>query len=203
MGNITTQLMRADELRLLEIGRTSIDYGLLAGRALEVDSHGFGMTLGEIAATFVTLKIDGRLRGCVGRLEATRALVADVAGNAYSAAFEDPRFSPLTPGEARLVAMHISILSPPVPLPCESEAELLERLEPGVHGVILHEGSRRGTFLPVMWQSLPEPSEFIRQLKIKTGLEPDYWSPTLRVECYTAYSFGEASPPRGAAPGRN
>jgi uncharacterized protein len=181
----------ADRAALLEIARASIARGLREGRPLDVDPATLPPGLLPIRATFVTLHIQGRLRGCIGTLEATRPLGQDVARNAHAAAFHDPRFPMLADCEFPRLDIHLSILSPATPLTFRSEEDLIGQLRPGVDGLILYEsigagGERRGTFLPAVWETIPAPREFLRHLKMKAGLSPDYWSPTLRVERYTA-----------------
>jgi AmmeMemoRadiSam system protein A len=140
-------------------------------------------------ATFVTLTINGALRGCIGMLEACRPLAEDVAENACAAAFGDPRFEPLSKEEFDLLDIHISVLSPPEEMTFSSEADLLEKIRPGVDGLILQDGGRRGTFLPSVWGELPGKEIFWMHLKMKAGLPTDYWSDTLRVFRYTAEYF--------------
>jgi uncharacterized protein len=171
---------------LLRVARNSILYGLDEGRPLPVDVRAHSVALQEPRATFVTLQLDNNLRGCIGTLEATRALVEDVAHNAYAAAFHDPRFMPLTAAEFADLALHISVLSPPEVMRVDSEGELLLQLRAGIDGLILEDGRRRGTFLPSVWESLPEPREFLRRLKLKAGLPENYWSKTITVRRYTA-----------------
>jgi len=145
--------------------------------------------LKEKRATFVTLKMGGRLRGCIGMLEACRPLAEDVASNAVAAAFEDPRFSPVTREEFQTLEISVSVLSPPEEIFFDSEEDLLDRIRPGVDGLILQEGRRRGTFLPSVWEELPEKVLFWSHLKLKAGLPVDYWSDSLRVFRYTADCF--------------
>ncbi len=169
---------------LLETAWASIRHGLEYGRALSLDPADYPEPLQRPGACFVTLERFGQLRGCIGTLEAWRPLIEDVAENAYAAAFRDPRFPPLSHEELEGLELEISILGSPEPIQFSSETELLRQLEPGVDGLILEERGHRGTFLPTVWQSLPEPREFLRQLKRKAGLPPDYWSPTVRVWRY-------------------
>lgn len=179
-----------DERRLLRaLARQSIEHGLDRGRALQPEPDGYPQRLREWRASFVTLEYRSRLRGCIGALEACQPLVCDVAEHAYAAAFTDPRFPPLSPPEATELELHISVLTPPEPLACASETELLARLQPGVDGLILHEHTRRATFLPAVWDDLPDPHEFLVHLKRKAGLTPDYWSTELRFERYRAESL--------------
>ena len=176
---------------LLETARRSILNGLERGRPLSVDLARYPESLQEKRATFVTLHTDGRLRGCIGTLEAVRPVVEDVAYNAYAAAFSDPRFPPLSRTEFDSVEIEISVLSPPEPMEFSSEADLLRQIRPGVDGLILEDGSYRGTFLPSVWESLPKPQEFLHHLKQKAGLPANYWSDTLKIYRYTTESFSE------------
>jgi AmmeMemoRadiSam system protein A len=109
-----------------------------------------------------------------------------VTENAYAAAFRDPRFLPVAPDEFADLEIHLSLLTPPEPVEAASEADLLQQLRPGEDGLILQEGSRRATFLPAVWESLPEPQSFVRHLKRKAGLPAEYWSDTLTVFRYRA-----------------
>ncbi|HET7175625.1 MAG TPA: AmmeMemoRadiSam system protein A [Gammaproteobacteria bacterium] len=145
----------------------------------------------EPRATFVTLMCQHDLRGCIGTLEAHRPLLQDVAHNARAAAFHDPRFSPLAQAELTMVRIEISVLSRPEPFPVQDREELLQRLEPGRHGLILQEGTRRATFLPAVWESLPKPEDFLEQLMHKAGLPRHHWSHALRCFVYTTESFSE------------
>ncbi len=179
----------ADRERLLQLTAASIAHGLAYGRSLPVNPADYPARLREPGAAFVTLHLHGRLRGCIGSLEAYRPLVEDVAENAFAAAFRDPRFPPVTQAEFPHLDIEVSVLSPPEPLPVRSEAELLTKIRPGVDGLILEEGMRRGTFLPAVWESLPDPRSFVSQLKLKAGLPLDYWSDTLRVYRYHTEAF--------------
>lgn len=176
--------------RLLAVARESIRHGLQHQEAWTPDLHSEPLALRMPRATFVTLKRNGQLRGCIGTLEAHRPLVEDVAANAYAAAFEDPRFPPLTAPEFEELDIHISILTPPEPLPVRDEADLRAQLRPGRDGLILREGPHRATFLPAVWDDLPEPAAFLSHLKRKAGLAPDYWSPTLQFWRYGAEHVG-------------
>ncbi len=146
--------------------------------------------LRESGACFVTLKREGELRGCIGSLSAERSLVEDVAENAYAAAFSDPRFYPLQSAELRRLEMSISIIGKAEPMHFSSEHDLIAQLRPDIDGLILEEGYRRGTFLPSVWEQLPDPVDFVRHLKLKAGLPVNYWSETIRISRYTTHSFG-------------
>lgn len=170
---------------LLDIARGSIAHGLEKSVPAK-PPHGLPVGLKEQRATFVTLEIDGQLRGCIGMLEACRPLAEDVAENAFAAAFRDPRFPSLSDTEFEGLEISISVLSPPEEMVFSSEADLLAQIRPGIDGLILEEGFRRGTFLPSVWEQLPEKESFFEHLKLKAGLSSGYWSDRIRVFRYTA-----------------
>ena len=149
-------------------------------------------------ASFVTLTSGrapgGALRGCIGSLEARRPLREDVEANAVAAALHDPRFAPLTARELDDTVVEVSVLSAPAALPVADEAELLARLRPGVDGVVLSACGRRATFLPQVWEQLPDPAEFLARLRRKAGLPADYWGRDVVVETYTVTAWQEAAP---------
>lgn len=176
--------------QLMEIANASIRHGIDYGRPLIPELDRLPPQLRESGASFVTLHRLGELRGCIGSLIPHRPLAEDIAENAYSAAFSDSRFPPLREEELEGLDIHISILSPAEPMHFNSEADLLAQLRPGVDGLIMEEGLRRGTFLPSVWEQLPKAELFLRHLKQKAGLPADYWSETLQVRRYTTYSFG-------------
>ena len=179
------------EQLLLGVARQAIEYGLEQGQAMAVDEDKYPLPLREPRATFVTLTAAGNLQGCIGSLEAYRPLVSDVASNAYSAAFADPRFQPLTPTQLQALGISISILSPAEALHFESEVDLLEQLRPGIDGVILQQGAKRGTFLPTVWSSLSDRKTFLEHLKLKAGLSAGYWSNDIRAYRYTTHIIGQ------------
>ncbi|HNC52713.1 MAG TPA: AmmeMemoRadiSam system protein A [Accumulibacter sp.] len=148
--------------------------------------------LAEPAATFVTLTQDGRLRGCIGSLEAQRPLARDVAENAVAAAFEDRRFSPLSKEELARTRVEVSLLTPPEPFPVADERDALARLRPGIDGLVLSYGRRRATFLPQVWESLPDPRQFLAQLKLKAGLPADFWHEQLVLARYGVRKWKES-----------
>ncbi|WP_054342214.1 AmmeMemoRadiSam system protein A [Neptunomonas antarctica] len=145
----------------------------------------------DLGAAFVTLKLHGQLRGCIGTLEAYQSLMSDVWQNAYSAAFRDPRFPPLMEDEFHQVRIEISVLTAPQPISVASEQDLLNRLRPDIDGLILEEGHHRATFLPAVWEALPTPEEFLLHLKRKAGLSDNYWSDSTRFSIYQAINFYE------------
>jgi len=148
----------------------------------------------EKAATFITLKISGRLRGCIGTLEPVVSLWQSVCDNAVSAAFNDQRFSPLSRRELDSVEIDISVLTPPVPLSYSDSADLLKQLHPGDDGVTVRDGRRGATFLPQVWQQLSSPEQFLDQLCHKAGLEKTAWREReLGVSTYRVLCFKEES----------
>jgi AmmeMemoRadiSam system protein A len=179
-------MLNAEQKRLvLDTATESIRHGVEHGKALPVNVADYPPALRVPRATFVTLTLAGELRGCIGMLEAVRPLITDVSENAYAAAFRDPRFAPVSTDEVDRLQIHVSILSESEPLAFSSEESLIAQLRPGVDGLILEAGRHRGTFLPSVWESLPEPHEFLRHLKLKAGLPIDYWSDSVAVSRYT------------------
>lgn len=175
--------------QLLQLARDSISWGLLHGRPKSVKLKDFASELLQQRACFVTLHLDHQLRGCIGTLEAHRPLVEDVCENAFAAAFRDPRFGPLQDHEFGQLKLSISVLTPSTDMTFTSEQDLIEQIQPGVDGLILQQGNRKGTFLPSVWQQLPEPKQFLRHLKQKAGLAADYWSDDIRVSRYQTESI--------------
>ncbi|GAB4121853.1 MAG: hypothetical protein Fur0040_02200 [Sideroxydans sp.] len=147
--------------------------------------------MNKSAATFVTLQQQGRLRGCIGSLEARRPLLEDVRHNALAAAFGDPRFPPLQAEELPHTDIEVSVLSPATPLDFYDERDALAQLRPHVDGLILQWGDHRATFLPQVWDDLPAPQTFLDHLKRKAGLDENFWSDDLRLSRYTVQKFGE------------
>lgn len=170
---------------LLGIARSAIECGL-QGSELAPDPERYAPELRRPTAVFVTLRLRAELRGCTGSLEAREALVLAVARAARRSAFADPRFAPLCARELDRLVVSISLLSPLEALPARCEAELLRALRPGRDGLVLVDGARSATFLPAVWQSLPDPRDFVSQLKAKAGLARDHWSPALRCLRYEA-----------------
>lgn len=187
MTSTQTQITLTDAHRstLLNLASQSIEHGLKHRMPLPITVEDHDEVLQRQRASFVTLTLAGKLRGCIGGLTATSPLVEDVVNHAYAAAFDDPRFPKLTASEFAGVGIELSILSPPEPMTFDSEADLLGKLRPGVDGLILQEYHCRGTFLPDVWKQLPEPRLFLSQLKRKAGLLDSYWSGSIRVWRYT------------------
>ena len=175
---------------LLDTAWQSIRHGLAKGNPLQVEPDRFETSLSEPGASFVTLHIGEQLRGCIGSLQARRPLVCDVAENAFAAAFRDPRFPPLKAAELKSISLDISVLGRAERMVFDSERDLLMQIRPELDGLILSDGHYRGTFLPRVWKSLPDASQFLQHLKLKAGLPVDHWSDTLEVWRYTTESFG-------------
>lgn len=179
-----------DKIILRDTAWQSISYGLQhQNKAEKIHLHNFPPHLTANGASFVSLFKHSDLRGCIGSLEATRALVSDVNYNANAAAFSDPRFPALREPEIDQLSLEISVLSPPIEMLFDSEQNLMEQLRPDIDGVILVEKHRRATFLPVVWEQLPDKASFLKHLKQKAGLPLDYWSDTIRFERYSTTSF--------------
>ncbi|MFN3076243.1 MAG: AmmeMemoRadiSam system protein B [Alphaproteobacteria bacterium] len=171
---------------LLRLATASIRHALATGRPLELPPDAVPPALRQPGAAFVTLKRNGQLRGCIGSPQAWRPMAEDVLDNAFKAAFADPRFSPLKASEVDGLELSVSVLSPPEPMRFDSEKDLLRQIRPGVDGLIFSDLGRRGLFLPQVWEVLPVPTLFLAQLKQKAGFATDYWSPTVKVERFTA-----------------
>lgn len=173
---------------LLTIARNAIEkkFGLETQTAMPHPA------LAKPGASFVTLIRQGRLRGCIGTLEAYRPLAADVAENAVSAALEDPRFPPLRQTELEQTRIEVSLLDMPEEMRFANEADALSQLRPGIDGLILRSGRYRATFLPQVWEALPTPKLFLEHLKLKAGLPANFWSPNLTLSRYGVQKWKES-----------
>lgn len=176
---------------LLAVARASVAHGLDHGRPLPVAAADYPDALRDERACFVTLNRGGRLRGCIGSIEARRPLIEDLAENAYKSAFEDPRFAPLVHAELDELEIKISVLSVPEAMHVNSESELIGELEPGVDGLVIDDGYHRATFLPSVWEELTGPQEFLEHLWFKAGLLPHEWPTRLRCWRYHCENFAE------------
>lgn len=188
------QLSDENKQALLELARQSIRHGLDFGTPLRMsrkEQDKLGNPFNRAGACFVTLKINDELRGCLGTLEPHRSLVDDVITNAHASAFRDSRFSPLREQEFEKIHISISVLTPVEEMFFSSEANLMEQIRPFEDGLILEEGMRKGTFLPSVWEQLPDKNDFMQHLKNKAGLATDYWSPSIRCFRYGSISFEE------------
>jgi len=173
---------------LLRIARESLVEALGIGMAADYREA----WLQEPGACFVTLTRWGELRGCVGCVRASRPLFDDVWLNARASAFHDTRFPPVERDELAEIAIEVSLLSQPVPMPSFArEEEAVAALRPGVDGLILEAGPHRSTFLPQVWEHLPDPTEFLAHLKRKAGLSPGFWSPDVELQRYAVTKWEE------------
>jgi AmmeMemoRadiSam system protein A len=140
-------------------------------------------------ASFVTLRDAGELRGCIGTVDPHRALGDDVAHNAHAAAYRDPRFPPVRTAQRAGLEVEVSVLSPRAPIAAPTEAELAAVLRPGVDGIVLEYEGHRATFLPQVWESLPDPIDFLAELRRKARLPARFWHPRMQVSRYTVEKF--------------
>jgi len=148
--------------------------------------------LREHGACFVTLRREGRLRGCIGSPIAWRSLAEDVTDNAVRAAFSDPRFPPMGADEMFRVKLSLSLLTPPEPMSFTDEGDLLSQLRPGTDGLVIEDNGHHALFLPAVWDQLPDPADFLGHLKAKAGLSPDHWSETFAASRFLATEYHEA-----------
>ena len=174
---------------LLALARAAIATAL--GQPMAADAS--APWLQDPGACFVTLTQRGQLRGCIGSLQAQRSVLADVRANAVAAALQDPRFAPLTLAELAHTRIEVSLLSPMQPLVFDDEADALAQLRPGVDGVVFEYKGYRSTFLPQVWEQLPDKADFMAHLKQKAGLPPNFWASGVRLQRYTVTKFKEGS----------
>lgn len=189
---MSNPLTDGEKKMLLHIAREAIT-SRVQNRALPpLEKESLTPALKENGASFVTLTVHNNLRGCIGALEAYQSLAEDVREHAVAAAFEDPRFPPVSEAELERIHIEVSRLTEPEELQYADSDELLAKLRPYVDGVILKHGFRRATFLPQVWEKIPEPQEFLRQLCYKMGERPNLWRDTkLQVYIYQVEEFHE------------
>jgi AmmeMemoRadiSam system protein A len=189
MATITDE----DRAALLKLARSTIEAELVKGMKV-IRPDKITSALKENRGCFVTLHKDGALRGCIGTIEAIKPLVDSVQENALNAAFRDPRFSSLEEKELKDINIEVSVLSVPQKLLFEDEDDLKRKLKKGVHGVILSSGRHKATFLPQVWEQLPEMKNFLDHLCIKAGMGKDCWkNKTTRIQTYETEYFSEPS----------
>ena len=187
-----------EERRLLiRLARQSVMEGVVGNEPARPEGEAIPAGLEKPRACFVTLKIDGRLRGCIGNLEANSSLVDAVLRNSYLAALRDPRFDPVSEAELEQLSYEISVLTPMVPLPVESEQDLLNKLRPAVDGLVFEAEGKRATFLPSVWEQLPDAGVFLSHLRQKAGLAGNYWGDSVRCWTYQAIKIGEQDVDQG------
>ncbi|MEN3952579.1 AmmeMemoRadiSam system protein B [Iodidimonas sp. SYSU 1G8] len=184
---------------LLDAAVTAIRYGIQHGKMPAITLKNMPRALLAMRATFVTLTLDGQLRGCIGSVTPHRSLVLDVMENAYKAAFADPRFKPLTATELERLDVEVSILSQQRPIPFDGEQALLNALRPDRDGLVIADGDRRALFLPKVWQTLPHARDFLSQLKRKAGLAADHWSDGFRANRFSTETFSRSFTMSGRA----
>jgi len=188
-----TKLTSDEREFLLILARKSMTNAITGKSKSETDAALIPDTLKQKGASFVTLTIEGDLRGCIGTLEAFQPLYRDVQDHAVQAALEDYRFPPVTEEELPLISIEISRLTPPVPLAYHNPADLPKLLKPNFDGVILKDGFRRATFLPQVWDQLPDAGMFLSHLCQKMGDAPDVWRrKVLEVSIYHVEEFSES-----------
>jgi uncharacterized protein len=169
------QLTLEEKATLLRLAREALESGV-HGRALPpIDEASLTPALRAEGASFVTLTERDNLRGCIGALEPYQPLAEDVREHAVAAALQDYRFHPVQPGELAGIEIEVSRLTIPIPLDYRDAEDLVTKLHPGVDGVILRDGFRRATFLPQVWEKIPDPTEFLENLCYKMGASPDTW----------------------------
>jgi AmmeMemoRadiSam system protein B/AmmeMemoRadiSam system protein A len=183
----TRELLAEHGPHLLKLADTSIRHGLEHKKPMSLDLAAEPAALRANGASFVTLKTKAKqLRGCIGSPVAHQPLARDVAANAYKAAFNDPRFKPVSPAEYKDLRLSISVLSPQAPMQIADEADLLRQLRPGIDGLVIADGPRRALFLPSVWEQLPDPKQFLAHLKRKAGMGLDHWSADFRANRFIA-----------------
>ncbi|MCX7607772.1 MAG: AmmeMemoRadiSam system protein A [Anaerolineales bacterium] len=185
-------LSEAEKQYLLKLARRSIEAAVRGEPPPPIDPSALTPTLRAPGASFVTLTKGGALRGCIGALEPYQPLVEDVREHAAAAALQDFRFPPVTPDELDEIKIEISRLTPPTPLEYRNTEDLIAKLRPGVDGVVLRDGWRRATFLPQVWEKIPDKADFLSHLCHKMGVPPDTWRKKhLEVFVYQVEEFHE------------
>ncbi len=186
------QLSLEERSLLLEQARQALASGVSGVPSASLNLEDFPPNLCQPGVAFVTLTIDGRLRGCVGALDAYQPLVEDVREHAVAAALKDYRFPPVQPDELADISIEISRLTAPVPLAYDDSDDLLQKLRPGIDGVVLKDGLQRATFLPQVWEKLPSPVTFLEHLCQKMGAPADLWrQKKLEILVYQVEEFHE------------
>lgn len=186
---LSIKLSKDDQQSCLQVARQSIKHGLKEGRALQVNTSHYSDYLQKNFASFVTLYIKGSLRGCIGGLQATQPLINDISEHAYAAAFQDPRFPALVSDEYDQLEIKVSVLGKPEKISFISEEDLLQQIRPNIDGLILEHSYNRSTFLPSVWEQLPDKKEFLNHLKEKAGFTFDWWDNAVKISRYETFSF--------------
>ena len=189
------RLTPEEQQTLLRLAREALIHAVKRQKLPPVDPSLLAPRLMEPGASFVTLTVRGQLRGCIGALEPYQPLAEDVREHAVAAALEDPRFPPVSEGELSGIEIEISRLTPPIPLEYKDANDLLSKLRPHVDGVIVRDAFQRATFLPQVWEKIPDRAEFLNNLCYKMGASPDLWRKKhLEVLTYQVEEFRESAP---------
>jgi len=189
---MTNQLEQAEQKILLKIARESLEKSVRGQPLPDIHFNALPAPLQELGASFVTLTIEGRLRGCIGTLEAYQPLAQDVQEHAMAAALQDPRFYAVQPSELGIIKIEVSVLTPKVPLGYDGPQDLIKKIRPGVDGVVLGDGYRKATFLPQVWEKVPNTELFLSELCMKMGAAGDLWrKKPLEVFTYQVQEFHE------------
>ena len=177
---------------LLLLARKAIQNRVENKSSIVINPDNYSSNLQKIRATFVTLTIDGRLRGCIGTLDAYQSLVEDVYEHAIAAAFDDYRFPAINKNELNKLKIEISVLSEPALLEYDDPIEITNKLRIGIDGVVITDGIRRATFLPQVWEKIPDVEDFMSQLCYKMGVPSEYWKENqLKIYTYQVEEFSE------------
>ncbi len=189
---MSDRLTDEEKKTLLGLAREALQAGVTGQGLHALQPDRLTPALREIGASFVTLTINGQLRGCIGALEPYQPLAEDVREHAVAAALEDPRFPPVARDEVEHIEIEVSRLTLPKPLEYSNAEDLLGKLRPNHDGVILRDGFRRATFLPQVWEKIPDKAEFLDNLCYKMGEAPDTWRRKhLEVLTYEVEEFRE------------
>lgn len=189
---MSTSLSNREKQILLRLAREAMEHAIKRKAIPRLDLQSLTPALHEHGASFVTLTIHAELRGCIGTLEAYQPLAEDVREHAVSAALQDPRFPPVVDSELSRIKLEVSRLTAPHLLEYSSSEDLLKKLKPYVDGVILKNDFRRATFLPQVWEKIPDPVDFLDQLCMKMGVKPNLWRDVqLQVYIYQVEEFHE------------
>ena len=188
----TDQLTSQEKESLLKLARQALEMGLRGEELTPLKQESLTPLLQTPGASFVTLTVRGQLRGCIGALEPSIPLAEDVREHALAAALDDYRFPSVQPEELEEIKIEISRLTAPTPLDYDDAEDLLRRLRPGIDGVVLLDGRLRATFLPQVWEKVPDPVDFLNQLCYKMGATADLWRHKhLEVLIYQVEEFHE------------
>lgn len=170
--------------QLLSLAKEAMEHRVKSGSSFSVSPDHYPENLQTKGCSFVTLHKNGQLRGCIGALEPYQPLIMDIVEHAQAAAISDPRFPPVTEDELQQLDIEISILTPQIELAVTSEQELLKELQPHKDGLTISDGIHRATFLPAVWEQLPNPESFLKHLKRKAGLAEHQWPEGMRCWRY-------------------